>query len=198
MRKSPARLCPVGFLRLLLIGIWLGLAGPVLPAWAQEDPISVLPVLFVNFDALFQDSLVAQDINRQVMQQIEDLSVQFEAKQKALNKAAQTIADEKSNLSPDQLAQRIQDLQNRTLAEQQWLVQQRQAIDGGMRRAHDLIRKVLKPILAALLNEKQAIMLLDERAVLVGAAEQDITQEVMDRLNRALINVAVGPVAASQ
>ena len=141
---------------------------------------------------------MAQDINRQLVQQIEGLSVQFEAKKKNLNKAAKMIADEKSNLSPDQLAQRIQDLQNHTLAEQQWFVQRRQAIDGGMRRAHDLIREVLKPILAELLAEKQAVMLLDERAVLVGAAEQDVTQEVMDRLNRALINVVVSPVAASQ
>ena len=65
-------------------------------------------------------------------------------------------------------------------------------------RAYAEISEKMRPILEEIVNARGATVLLDRSAIMYGAAEADITQEVLERLNEEIKTVRVERVNLAQ
>ena len=99
-------------------------------------------------------------------------------------------------LSPQARQQKVKELEGRRQALQKKVQDRQTSIQGGLANARTQIERALAPILEKLLTERRANLLLDRGLVVLGATELDITNVVIDRLNKSLPKVTVTPVAA--
>jgi outer membrane protein len=104
---------------------------------------------------------------------------QGKMEEKAYLEAAKKIAFQQQNM-PVLREVRIREL---SLSEQQ---------------AFGQVSEKLRPILEEIVKERGATVLLDRSAVMYGATETDITQEVIDRLNEQITTVKVQRVSLQQ
>jgi Skp family chaperone for outer membrane proteins len=111
---------------------------------------------------------------------------EFQAQANNLQQEAAALQQELAILAPDIRTQRQQEFQNRQTALQN-RVQDRQAqIQNGFAIAGQELDQALAPILAAIMAERGANLLLDRNAVILATIDVDVTPMAIERLNAIL------------
>jgi Skp family chaperone for outer membrane proteins len=173
------------------------LALPAMPAPAQErapdgarPPAS--PILVLDQDRMLTDTAVADRIAAEVDRRASELAAENRAIEAELSAEELALTERRKTLPVDEFraladafdakVQRIraeQDAKERAL--QQMREQERQ---GFLRR--------VTPILAEIVRERGALLMLDRRTVLLSADAIDITDEAIARIDAALAAAPAG------
>ncbi|MBM9595636.1 OmpH family outer membrane protein [Roseitranquillus sediminis] len=164
--------------RALLVAAFLGLAAPA--AGQEEAPA---PILVIDQDRLFTESRFGQ----RVLAQIEERSAALAAENRAIE--AELIAEERDlterrpQMTPeefrrladafDQKVQRVRDEQDTKSSE----------LAGLRDRERQAFAAYVTPVLAEILRDRGALIILERRAVFIASQQIDVTDEVIRRID---------------
>lgn len=167
--------------------------GMTTPAQADKAPTVIL---IVDMAGLFTNSAVGQDVSRQVQELASALQQEDLTTRQALAAEAESIRDQRANLTQEELQAKAADLQQRQQTHVQKIALRQQSIQLGRAQANNQIAEVIKPIFSELLQKHNAGLLIDQANVLAGGLDLNITAEAMALLNQRLTKLTVTPVSA--
>lgn len=165
------------------------------PAAAAGKPAPAAVILFLDRGTVLRKSAVGVDMYKQVEALAKKMEADFAPENKKIQADIQALQAQADVLTPQARQAKVKELENRRQALQKKVQDRQAAIQGGLANSRTQIEKALAPILEKLLTERKANLLLDRGLVVLGATELDITQTVIDRLNKSLPKVTVTPVA---
>ena len=177
----------MGALRVALLCLSLALAGGLAaPASAQSFGRVVSPILTIDRDRLFSGSLYGQRINRELEAARSAMAAETSRIEQALEAEEQAITEQRATLDSQAfraLADAFDDKVQALRAEREAAgANHRQQIESAQLQFFDQIG----PILGALVRARGAVMIVDSRAILLTAADVDITDAAIARIDAAL------------
>lgn len=174
--------------RASLFAVLLALVGAVLPAGlpAQELGRIVSPILTIDRDRLFSETLFGKRVNAELQTASDSMKAEtrqiesgLETEEKALTEKRSTMSAEDFRKLADAFDKKVQSLRADRETAKANLQKQ---IDAAQAQFYDQIG----PILGALVRERGAVMILDKRAILLTAADVDITDAAIARIDAVL------------
>lgn len=179
----------LGNLKNLLAGIAMAAAVAVAPAIAQEQP--TLPIGIVDMAKVRQDSSALRSIADQVNLYRNAFQKDIQDEEASLRDANQELSRQRSILSPEAFEDARREFETR-VADVQRTVQQRKAElekvrEAAMRELH----RALNTVIAEIAQERGLILVLPRDQTILSATSLEITNEVTERLNVQLPDVAV-------
>jgi Skp family chaperone for outer membrane proteins len=164
------------------------LAAP--PAPQPQPQAQGLPqpkIVVINRSAILQISKVGQDIGRQVQALSNQAKADINAQAKSLEAQGQALQQQIAILSPDAKAAKVKDFEAKQAALQAQIQKKESLIQGGLMQAQNAVGQALQPILAQLMQQRGANMILDKNAVMMANDNRfDITQPAIDMLNQKM------------
>lgn len=179
----------MGLLRLVLVGclfLVAGFGGGPEAARAQDLGRVVSPILTIDRDGLFAGTLYGQRVNRELetaraamAEETRNIQAALEAEELALTEQRATLpADEFRGLA-DAFDEKVQSLREERAAAEALLVAQIEA-------AQAQFFNEIGAVLGRLVRERGAVAIVDARAILLVAADIDITEAAIERIDSAL------------
>lgn len=170
----------------------LALAAAALPA-VRPTPVAaqtlgrvVSPLLTVDRDRLFSGSLYGQRVNRELeaasnamAQETRKIEAALEEEEKALTAQRATLEPEAFRALADAFDEKVQALRKERESAEANL---RQQIEDAQLEFFDRIG----PVLGQLVRERGAVLIVDRRAILLAAADVDITDAAIARIDAEL------------
>ena len=170
-------------------------AKPAAAPAAAGKPAPAAVILFLDRGTVLRKSAVGTDMYKQVEALAKKMENDFAPENKKIQTDIQALQAQADVLTPQARQAKVKELETRRQALQKKVQDRQAAIQAGLGNSRTQIEKALAPILEKLLTERKANLLLDRGLVVLGATELDITQTVIDRLNKSLPKVTVTPVA---
>ena len=180
---------------LALLVSTVALAAPPAPP-PQPQGLPQPKIVVINRNAILQFSKVGQDIGRQVQALSNQAKADINAQAKSLETQGQALQQQIAILSPDAKAAKVKDFESKQAALQAQVQKKEGLIQGGLLQAQNAVAQALQPILAQLMQQRGANMILDKNAVMMANDNRfDITQPAIDMLNQKMSTYKVQLVA---
>ena len=165
------------------------------PAAAAGKPAPAAVILFLDRGTVLRKSAVGTDMYKQVEALAKKMETDFAPENKKIQTDIQALQAQADVLTPQARQAKVKELETRRQSLQKKVQDRQASIQGGLANARTTIERALAPILEKLLTERRANLLLDRGLVVLGATELDITNTVIERLNKSLPKVVVTPAA---
>jgi len=170
------------------------------PAFAAgtTPPQPQLPqarIVVLDSQAIRQFSKAGQDMGRQYQALTNSAKSEFAARTKALQAEQATLQQQIAILSADAKAKKVADFEAKEQAMEADAQRRQTQIQNGMAQALNVMSAAMQPIVAQLVQERGANMVLDKAAVIFsGTSAFDITKDAIARLDAKLPSVKVSLV----
>ncbi|SIQ78341.1 periplasmic chaperone for outer membrane proteins Skp [Paracoccus thiocyanatus] len=150
----------------------------------------VLPVLTLDQEALYLGSQWGQRAQaelernaREVAAENDRLADQFAAEEQELTALRQS-------LPPDEFRKRADEFDQRAVEVRRARDAAARALHTGADEERQAFFRAALPVLAALMRERGAVVVLDQRAIFVASQSIDVTDELVERMDR---EIGAGP-----
>lgn len=167
------------------------------PAHAQSEPTTeesakaVTPILIVSMDRILRESNSAVAIQQQADALRSRLRSDLAAREEALRAEELELTKLRETLDPERFSQRVADFKEKVRR----LKRETNETGAGLQRAvieaNGALKRALQPILLQLMAERRALVMLDEKDVVISATVLDVTQEAVKRLDEAAPDIRV-------
>ena len=156
-------------------------------------------IIVIDRNFILQRSSAGQDMLGQVQNLTKAAETEFKNQEQALATEAGQLQQQMAIMAPDVRDQKEKEFTNKQQAFQGRVQTRQQEIQAGFNKAARQVEVALEPILKAIMVERQANMVLDRSAVILSAADVDVTPVAVQRLDKALphVKVELTPVAAA-
>lgn len=175
----------LSFPRVLALGLALALALPF-AAGAQTLGRLVSPILTIDRDRLFSDSAFGQRVNRELEAASSAMAAETRRIEAALEEEERLLTEQRATLE----AEAFRELARAFDEKVQALRRERETAEENLRRQIETAQGEffdrIGPILGALVRERGAVLIVDRRAILLAAADVDITEEAIARIDTVL------------
>lgn len=151
-----------------------------------------LRIAVIRMDAIQSQATALKELRAQKESYESKLRDELTRDQKALEKEKAEIEKSQDVLSRDALQRRVVDYQNRVTKLQRDLTERAQSIEVAYQKAlNDVQTKHLDPLIEGIIAKKNLSLVIDGRFARTGAnaANLDITNEVVDALNKKVSSV---------
>jgi len=181
----------MGTSRAILFGIALafGLTGgifPPVPAQAQSLGRVQSPVLTVDRDRLFSGTLYGQRINSELEAASDAMAQETRRIEAALEEEEKSLTAQRGILEPEAFRALADAFDEKVQA----LRQERDTAEANLRsqieEAQLAFFDQIGPVLGQIVRERGAVLILDRRAILLAAADVDITDAAIARIDATL------------
>lgn len=170
---------------LLALAITVAGAFPV-PGSAQTLGRLVSPILTIDRDQLFAQTQFGQRVNRELEAASNAMAAESRNIEAALEEEERQITEQRATLEAAAFRELAEAFEEKVQA----LRQERDAVEANLRRqieeAQTEFFEQIGPILGSLVRERGAVMILDRRAILLSAADVDITAAAIERIDAVL------------
>ncbi len=179
---------PRALLALALLAAPLATA---LPAASQQAPASVPVIMVVDIQLILQESAAAKTIQKQLDAQRETYQKEIATQEERLRAAEQELTKQRAVLSAEAFAQKRREFEKQVGDVQRAVQTRRRALDQGSQEAMNQVRSSAFEIVTAIASERKATVVLPRHQVLLVEKGLDVTDTVMERLNKKLPTVTV-------
>lgn len=173
-------------LRAVAVGLGLALTGPGGAVVAQDLGQVIAPILVVDRDRLFAESAYGQRISAELEAERERLEQETRDIEAALAEEELELTEQRATLEPaefralaDAFDEKVQRLRDERSAAQQTLVSQ-------IEEARTFFLEQITPVLARIMVEAGAQVMLDRRSVLLSSSEVDVTSLAISRIDELI------------
>ena len=170
--------------RLLAALLAVSLIGAA-PAMAETN------IGVVNTAKIMRDSKAAQSVRSQLQAKQKSFQADLDAKEKQLLAEDQALAKQQSSVDKAAFEQKVKEFRARAAAAQREVQQKKLAVDKALATALENIQQTVVQITKEVATEKKMNAVVSSAQVLYAEPGLDITDEVLNRLNSKLPNVAV-------
>ncbi|MEJ1992654.1 MAG: OmpH family outer membrane protein [Maritimibacter sp.] len=175
----------MGALRIILITLALVISGAG-ASFAQSLGQIVSPVVTLNRDLLFNESLFGQRVKQDLSAETAQMIAKTTEIENALADEEQALTEKRETLDPETFRSlalafdaKVQNLR----AERQ---QAQTDLQATITKAQEDFFRQVGPILGQLMRERGAVLIIDQRAILLAASDVDITEAAIERVDAVL------------
>lgn len=183
---ASVRAARTGVARILVVLVIALLGWGAVPAAAQDFGRVVSPILTLDREQLFAGTLYGQRVNRELdaastamAAETRSIEAALEAEEKALTEQRATMEPEAFRALAAAFDEKVQALRAERDAAESDLVDQIEA-------AQLAFFNRIGPVLGQLVRDRGAVLIVDRRAVLLSAANVDITAAAIERIDAVL------------
>jgi len=161
-------------------------------AWSAEAAAKADgPVAIVHRPLLMKDSLVAQDLSKQLATQYQTLQDEHNSKSEAFGKREEELMKQKSVLSAEAFEQKAKEFRTNAMEAQRGLNMKKAQIDQAEQEASTEVNKRIAAILDRIVNERGLSLVLESQAVANPGSAVDVTQDVLNSLNKEITTMTL-------
>jgi outer membrane protein len=164
-------------------------AAPAAPATSGKFPPAVVAV--VDVQKILQDSSAAKSVRDQLATRREGYQKEVTADEKKLRETEKQLATEQGKIPEADFAKKRKDFETNVRAVQQKVQDRSRTLDASFNSALAVIRENLGQIVANAANARGVTLVLDKGQVVVVESSFDMTNQVLDELNKKLPRVDV-------
>lgn len=178
----------------LLAALLLSLAAPTsLPAQTPggDDAEAGAPVLVINMERVLRESDAARSIQRQAERIRGTIQKELGDRQEALRNEERELVELRPTLAAAEFAERVESFERRVRALKRDSNERSSLLQKALFEATETLKKRLRPELVAIMEERQADVMLDERNVVISARVLDVTSLAIQRINASTPRIDV-------
>ncbi len=166
---------------------------PDLPALARGStpPAAVIGVL--GIPDIMRASSAAQQIEKVIGERREKLNEDAQKEQAGWRDLQQTLANQRSNLNPDQIRGKERELQERITNAQKTFRDRNRVIQEAGQYGLAQIERMLIAVIRQVAESRGMNLVLHRAQVALNVNEFDVTEQVVEQLNKVLPNVTLPP-----
>ena len=179
--SAPAR---ASSLRAALLAALLALAAPTGAARAQDVPDPA--VIVVDMERLQRDAAAARSIREQSDARRREIQAAMAEREAAIRAEETKLAEERENLDPAEFRQRVERFEAQVFETRAFARQETARLQAALTGASQQLRRRMLPILADVMRERRAQVLLDSGQVVLSIQGIDVTAEVIERVDAAV------------
>ena len=169
---------------LIAIMLLAGMVSVHAPAFANN-------VAVVNIQKIMRESKAANAVRDQVQQKQKTYQAELDQKEKELQQEDQELAKQRNVLSQEAFQKKYTAFRERAVTAQKEVRVKRSKLDKGLAKALSEIQEKVTSIVEQVAKEKGFDIALSGTTVLYTSLNQDITDEVLSRLDSQMPNINV-------
>lgn len=171
--------------RLFLTALLAAFVANASPALAETT------VAVVNTQKIMRDSKAAQSVRSQLQAKQKTFQADLDAKEKQLMAEDQALVKQRNSVEKAAFEQKVKDFRTRASEAQREVQTKKLAVDKALAVSLESIQNTVLDIVKEVAAEKKITLVVSSAQVLYTDSALDITNEVLDRLNKKLPTVAV-------
>ena len=148
-------------------------------------------ILVIDRSIILRSSKVGQDIVRQAKDYSDAFEKETASERKSLENERDELQKQIAILSPSARDQKTKAFEKKVQAYQAEAQERQEEIQRGVMQAQREVSKAMDPILRGILAERDANLLIDRSAMVMGTVDVDVTALAVDRLNKKMTTVKV-------
>jgi Skp family chaperone for outer membrane proteins len=160
---------------------------PAAPSQKMEAPI----IMVVDVQKILQEAAASKGIQKAIETQRDTYQKEIASLEDKLRTAEQELRKQQTVLSADALAQRRRDFEKQVADVQRTVQSRKRALDTALNDSMGQVQKSMVEIIAELARDRGANIVLARHQFVLVEAPLDVTDTVMERLNKKLPKVAV-------
>jgi Skp family chaperone for outer membrane proteins len=176
------------FLRFVIFALLFGVLSA---AGTRAEPMPKAVIAVLDYARLLQASDAAKDIRRQVKFYGDSFRDVVQAEEDRLRKMEAELKRQRSVVSAAAYKERRQNFKSQVIRAQRQGQNFKRDLEKALKLAMTQLQQAVIPVVKKLTEEKGYTIVVDNSQVLFASRALDITEEVMDRLNRKIRTVAV-------
>lgn len=158
---------------------------------AQGAEGDALTIGVVDFNVVLQKTSAAKSIKDQLEKKREAFTSTLASEQKDLQSAENELLKKRSTLSKEEFEKERQAFEKDIINVDSKLKDMRRQLDESMARAMGELRAESTKIIAEIAKEKELEMVLSQDAVVLAEKSMNITDLVVERMNKQVKNIKV-------
>lgn len=166
---------------------------PELPALPKGNPSPTAVIGVIDVPDVMRASTAAQQIDRVIGERREKVSQDAQKEQAAWRDIQQTLGNQRSTMSPDQIRSKERELQERITSAQRQFRQRNLIIQEAAQVSLNQIQAVLIAVIRQVSESRSMNLVLHRQQVALNINDFDITNQVASELNRILPTVSIPP-----
>ena len=160
-------------------------------AWAQAAKTPAAIILVVDMMRVQDQAVAAKSVQTQIRDFEAKLQAQAKAAEVKLKDDEAKLKQQQTILAPDQFDAQRRAFETRVGEEQRKLQERQRDIQIAVRKAQGALLQALEPVLKELLAERGGNILVDRRMILTAADNLDVTNSVIERLDKRIKSLKV-------
>lgn len=185
-----------------IIGI-SALAGVSMPAFAADAPAPAAPAAggltfgIVDMNKVMQTTDAAKDVFSQMEAKRKEYQTQISKEEDTLRAAGQDLEKQKDTLGKDAYEQKGKALQEKFMNEQKTVQDRKRILDQAFAAAVGKLRTEAAKVVASIAKQKHYSAVFTEDAVMMSTPDLDMTDAVIEQLNKTVKKIPVDWAAAA-
>jgi Skp family chaperone for outer membrane proteins len=163
----------------------------LLAAPLRAEPPPAPLILIVDLQQILQDSKAAKGVQSVISQQYNVYSKEVAQQEDELQKARTELERQRTVLAPDAFGARARELQQRYDELDRVVQGRRQTLQQSLNEAMVKVRNAALEVVAGIVQERRANLVIEKQAVVFEAEGLDVTPEAIARLDEKLPEVPV-------
>ena len=144
---------------------------------------------FVDFKYILNESKAGKEAQIYLKKKLTNGIKQLKDKEKAIQKAEKKIIDQKKLLAAEEYKKKVTDLRNQVASLQKERNNLLESVAKQRAKAKSELLKNLNPIIQDYMKEKKIRMVIDKKGILLADENLDLTQEIIELLNKKLKSI---------
>lgn len=179
-------------LRPLFIAIILGMSvGGAFAAPAVADKMAAPSVAIIDVQRILQESLAAKSVQQQIDAQRSKFQAETEKEENGLRQSEMELGKSREQANSEVYAEHEQQLRQKTLVIERHFEARRKMLDQAFADAKNSMSVALQSVVEKVAQEHSVNLVLIKQQVLWAEPSFDITDEVLNRLNKQLPQITV-------
>ncbi len=166
---------------------------PRLPPLDRSPPPPPAVIGVIGVQEVFEASIAVRQVRQTIQERLQRLNDDAAREQNAWREAQQQLAALRGQLTPEQMREREQELQERISNTQRVLRERNAAIQAAGQKALAEIERVMLFVIRQVAEARGLTMVMQRQAIVLAVEQHDISEAVANQLNRALTSVPIDP-----
>ena len=158
---------------------------------AQDDAGEGVPILIVDMERIKSDTAAGRDMLAKRIDIRQRIQAGIAERTEALRLEEQNLASERDTLSPEKFRERVEAFEEQVFANRAFSERESRRLQLVLSRASALLRERATTVLAGIMRERGAEVLLDASQIVLSVDRLDITDEAILRLDEAMPEMPV-------
>jgi len=186
--SRPVRASDMGRRRAGALALCVCLLLTPAPVAAQTsgDEDRRVPILIVDMQRIKSETSAGRDMRSKTIEIRRRIQAGIAARSERLRAEERRLAEERENLDPEDFRRQVVSFEQQVFANREFSEQESRRLQGLLSQASTLLREQATAVLAEIMRERKAEVMLDSTQIVLSVDRLDITDEAIRMLDRVL------------
>jgi len=166
-------------------------AAPAQPAGNKGEALKAPVVAVVDVQRIMQESSASKGIQKAIESQRDSYQKEIQTLEDKLQNAENELRKQQTVLAPDAFAAKRRDFEKQVADVQRTVQERKRTLDTAFNDAMTHVQKTMLDIVQDIADERGANVVIPRNLLVLFASNLDVTESVLERLNKQLPQVAV-------